>query len=448
MSIATRQKPITRSVRIALAAYVACAFVYAPADAAVTSVSKTSISLCAVAPNNSTTFVANSNANGNTQLNASVSPTGVVSVTPAGNQMPASVTYTVTQVSPGSTTITVMDKTNVGTTTIPATVNGPITRTPTSLTFNGTTATQNITVTDPGPAVVINATSSDNTVATVTASTATSATTHQATLTVTPVNGSKNGVAPATATITISDAAGCPSQTVSVTVAPGALTLNPTSLTLAGGGSSKSFTASETNYTGALNALSNNTQIATVSPAGGNGPGPTTFNVSPVGAAFGPTTVTITDDHGGSQNVNVVVTGGTITASTNTIGFTSFDNVSSHLAAGVPISVTGSLQTTSAGSGQIAVSAPGNITGTNGGTLLIGYLTYNCTTNGTGNNQGGSFAGGFLQLIANTTASPCVTFPANQFSSLNFNLNLFLDDRALPADSYTGSGFQIVLSAT
>gem|GEM_PF-5219636 len=344
--------------------------------------------------------------------------------------------------------ITITDRDSPPNATVNATVNGPISASPNPLPpFNGTTTPQNITVTDPGPSVVINATSSDTTVATVTANATTNATTHQATLTVTPINGSKNHATPATATITITDAAGCPSQTVGVTVSPGTLTLSPTSLTLAGGGASKSFTASETNYTGAFNAVSNNTQIATVSPSTGNGPGPATFNVSPVGTAFGPTTVTVSDDHNSSQDVSIVVTGGTITAGSNSVGFTSTDNASAHLA-GAPITVTGSLQTTSTGTGQIAVSSPGNITGTHGGTLFIGYLTYNCSANGSGNNQGGTFPGGFLQLIANTTATPCVTFPASQFSNLNFNVNLFLDARALPADNYTGSGFQIVLSAT
>lgn len=311
-----------------------------------------------------------------------------------------------------------------------------------------TAVAQNITVTDPGPAIGISATSSDTTVATVTASATTNASTHQAALTVTPINGSKNGSSPATATITITDAAGCAAQTVNVSVTPGSLTLTPTSLTLAGGGASKTFTASESLYTGLFSATSANTQVATVSPSSGNGPGPTTFTVSPVGTAFGPTTITVTDDHAGSQHVNVVVTGGTITAGSNSVTFTAGNNTNAHLAAAASIAVTGSLQTTSSGSGQIAVSSPSNITGTHGGTLLIGYLTYNCTATGTGTNQGGSFASGFLQLIASAGATPCVTFPANQFSSLSFNMNLFLDARALPADSYSGSGFQIVLSAT
>lgn len=422
--------------------------VCAPAYADSLIFNPTSLRVCV---GSTATFTVMHNGGGGTQFteNAASASTSVATVTPASQTTSGAnkITppFTVTGVSANSTQINITDTKTSG--NEPVNVNGPITRSPTSLTFSGTTATQNITVTDPGPSVTINANSSDTTVATVTASTTTNASTHQATLTVTPVNGSKNGFTPATATITITDGASCASQTVSVTVSPGTLTLSPTSLTLAGGGTSKSFTGSETDYTGALNALSNNTQIATVSPATGTGPGPVTFNVSPVGTAFGPTTVTVKDDHNGSQNVNVVVTGGTISAGSNTVGFTSTDNTKAHLA-GAPITVTGSLQTTSTGTGQIAVSSPGNITGTHGGTLLIGYLTYNCTGNGSGNNQGGAFASGFLQLIASTTATPCVTFPSSQFSNLNFNINLFLDDRALPADNYTGSGFQIVLSAT
>jgi hypothetical protein len=92
--------------------------------------------------------------------------------------------------------------------------------------------------------------------------------------------------------------------------------------------------------------------------------------------------------------------------------------------------------------------SPGNITGTHGGSLLIAYLTYNCTANGSGTNQGGIFATGFLQLIASTQASSCVTFPSNGFANLDVNVNLFLDDRPIPADTYTGPGFQVVLTAT
>jgi len=88
---------------------------------------------------------------------------------------------------------------------------------------------------------------------------------------------------------------------------PGTLSANPTNLNFASQSAApQTFTASESNYTGAITAASNGTAIATVSGSG-NGPGPVTFTVTPVGP--GSTTITVSDAHGGSVNVTVNVSG-------------------------------------------------------------------------------------------------------------------------------------------
>lgn len=398
-----------------------------------------SLTVCAAAVNTKQ-FNAS---HGNFTQTATSLNTSIATVSPAGGTG-GNVNYTVTGHTAGSTTINLTD-TQGASGAENVSVNGPISVSG-PLTFSGTTASQNITVTEPGPNVLVSATSSDTTVATVVASATTSSNT--ATLAVTPVNGSKAGITPATATITITDAAGCASKTVNVSVSPGTLTTSGGPLTFSGSLTPQSFTAAETDYTGLLSAASGNTALANVAPASGNGPGPVSFTVTPTGTAFGSTSITVTDNHTGSASVNVLVTGGTIAIpGSSTATFTANDNANAHLS-GSSIRVTGSLQTTASGTGQIAVKSPANITGTHGGSLLIGYLTYNCTANGSGNDQGGTFAPGFLSLIASAQAANCVTFPATDFATLDFNLNLFLDDRAVKADTYTGSGFQVVLSAT
>jgi hypothetical protein len=89
---------------------------------------------------------------------------------------------------------------------------------------------------------------------------------------------------------------------------PGVLNTNPTSLDFASQSAApQPFTASESNYTGAISAvISGNPGVATVSGSG-NGPGPVTFTVTPV--APGTTTITVTDARGGSVAVQVAVSG-------------------------------------------------------------------------------------------------------------------------------------------
>ena len=89
-------------------------------------------------------------------------------------------------------------------------------------------------------------------------------------------------------------------------IPPGTLGVNPGSLSFLVAGPTQTFTASESSYSGPINAASNDTSVATVSPASSPGQGPVTFTVTPVGQ--GSTTIAVTDNHGGSQSVSITVT--------------------------------------------------------------------------------------------------------------------------------------------
>jgi hypothetical protein len=86
--------------------------------------------------------------------------------------------------------------------------------------------------------------------------------------------------------------------------------LNPTGVVVAAQGSgcttTAPFGASETGYTGKFNAVSNNTAIATVSPAQSSN----SFTVTSVTTSNSgglSTTITVTDSHGQSQTENVSI---------------------------------------------------------------------------------------------------------------------------------------------
>lgn len=332
-------------------------------------------------------------------------------------------------------------------------LNGPMTASQASVTFDGTTGTPTpapITITDTGPSTTITVTSSDstNSIATISPTTAaTNAVTGQAQFTITPVasNSSSSSV---TFTFKDSSNTSCPSQTqtVTATVKPGPLAVSTPSVNISGIGSTTTFTGSERLYSGNINATSGNPAVATVQPTSAPGPGPDTFTVTSKG--FGQTNIAVTDNHSGTQNVAVLVSGASISISgSSTATFNAPDNSNAHLPASA-VRVTGAMETTATGNAQIYVSSPSSISGTHGGSIPIARLTYNCTGNGSGNNQGATFATGFLQLVVGAGPN-CMTFPASQFSNLDFNLNLFLDDRSMPADTYTSTnGFSVVLSAT
>jgi hypothetical protein len=227
-------------------------------------------------------------------LTAVSNDTSVATVSGSGNG-PGPVTFTVTPVGAGTTTITVSGGAS------PARLNvavvGPLTANPSSLTFLGTSASQNFTASDPFYSGTITASSTNPSVATV--APVGSSNGPSATFAVTPV-GAGN------ANITVSDALGG-NTVVSVSVSSGGLEVNPTTLTFTVGGADQQFNASEADYTGNIFASSSKPTQARVSPASGTGPGPVTFTVHAVAA--GNPTIAVTDDHGGSQFVDVTITG-------------------------------------------------------------------------------------------------------------------------------------------
>jgi hypothetical protein len=116
-----------------------------------------------------------------------------------------------------------------------------------------------------------------------------------------------------------------------------------------------------------------------------------------------------------------------------------------------PISVTGSM---SSGTGNgthtetIGVAAPAQITGSHT-TNIIPISAFSMTCSGVGNSPAPAYAGAHAGLVASSTTT-CATWSVakNTAITVNFSLQLFLDDRTFPADSYTSAGFSIVGSAT
>jgi hypothetical protein len=163
--------------------------------------------------------------------------------------------------------------------------------------------------------------------------------------------------------------------------------------------------------------------------------------------------VKITDANGNSGTENVVVSGGTISISTSTVSWNNVTNNQQQFfgSSGGNVMVTGSLMTVNTGS-QIAIDSPAftnaAITGTHGGQMPIAALAYSCSGSVNKNsNQGASFSSQNLAFINGSLSQPCVSFSADTFSTINFNLSFFLDVRDLPADTYNANGFLVVLSA-
>ncbi len=118
-----------------------------------------------------------------------------------------------------------------------------------------------------------------------------------------PVNFTLHGVAAGSTTFTVADNHGG-SLVIPVNVF-GTLTVTPQTLQFTTG-STQTVSATEASYSGVISAASGNTGIATVSPASGSSQ-PVVFTVTPVAA--GQTTLTVTDDHGGSVVVSIFVAG-------------------------------------------------------------------------------------------------------------------------------------------
>ena len=218
---------------------------------------------------------------------ATSSATGVATVSGSGNG-PGPITFTVTPVGSGSATITVTDNQG-GSQTVAVTVD-------TSLVVSGTSSNYSaggtFNVAECCFTGNFTCTSSDTTVCTVTSTIPGPS----GTGTITPVG-------PGNSTITVSDGTHSTTFVASVT---GPLTVSTSSLSFPAGGSSQTFTASESNYDGAFTVTSSNTAVCTASPTT-TSPGNITVSVTPTGG--GSANITVTDDHGGSQVVSVIVVG-------------------------------------------------------------------------------------------------------------------------------------------
>lgn len=136
------------------------------------------------------------------------------------------------------------------------------------------------------------------------------------------------------------------------------------------------------------------------------------------------------------------------------------DNTNSSLAAGNNSSGTidaNVRSTTTGGSASIYINAPNaSIAGSTGGSLPITNLQYQCTGSYTVNNSDGTSSSGVTTgitagkpALAQGTGNTCVTFTNGaSIKSAQLLLGLFLDDRFLAADSYSGGGFSLTVSAT
>jgi hypothetical protein len=111
--------------------------------------------------------------------------------------------------------------------------------------------------------------------------------------------------------------------------------------------------------------------------------------------------------------------------------------------------------TATSGTGSIFFTAPSTVAGTGANSIPIGAFTYTCSGNYTENTGVGGAQNTVPVSVASTTvvspaANNCV--PAlgagKSVASSAITLAMFLDDRFIAADTYSQSGFQVVVSAT
>lgn len=141
-----------------------------------------------------------------------------------------------------------------------------------------------------------------------------------------------------------------------------------------------------------------------------------------------------------------------ITLSSSSFAWASVtDNSTQYLPSdGGAITITGSIATSSvSGAGSVSVTAPANLTGTTTTTDILPISALSLTCSGTGN-TGTNAAPTYKtqQALQASATTACATWGAGTSANLNFSLAMFLDDRSIPVDSYTSSGFAVVASAT
>lgn len=141
-----------------------------------------------------------------------------------------------------------------------------------------------------------------------------------------------------------------------------------------------------------------------------------------------------------------------------TYNFTSSDNTDPALASSDNGSgvIDANLRSTAGSGGAAAIffTAPANVGGAvAGNSIPIGAFTYTCTGSYVENT---GLSGAQTTTSVNTSSAAvasgsnnCVTFTGgHSVASSSISLNLFLDDRFVPADTYSSSGFAVTVSAT
>ena len=140
-----------------------------------------------------------------------------------------------------------------------------------------------------------------------------------------------------------------------------------------------------------------------------------------------------------------------LTISPTSLSWTANDFVNQFLSpTNGPIVVTGTMRSGTANGTHtvtIGVAAPARITGSNV-TNVIPISAFSMTCSGVGNSPAAVYAGAHTTLVASSTTN-CARWSVakNTTITVNFTIDLFLDDRTFPGDTYTSAGFRIVGSA-
>ena len=142
-----------------------------------------------------------------------------------------------------------------------------------------------------------------------------------------------------------------------------------------------------------------------------------------------------------------------ISITPSTLSWTNVNDFTNQFLApsGGPIAVTGTMKS-GTGNGAhaltIGVTSPAKVLGSvTGNAIPISAFSITCA--GMGNSAAPVYAAANTTLVA-SSATTCATWaPAKSTTiTLNFTINVFLDDRTFPADTYTAVGFNVVGSAS
>jgi len=253
-------------------------------------------------------------------LVASVANPNVVSVAAGTDKDPLTHTFIVTPLAAGTTNVTVTDTNGMPIAVIPVTVGGPAAAATAAPGSNGMLYGIGVVVVGAIAALFHSGSSGGAGAAPTTPPTTGPSSSPSGTPTSSPSGtptSSPSGTPTSSPSGTpTSSPSGTPSNSptpfqsptpIPATPTPGPLAVNPTHLSFVIGQppSSAPFTASETGYSGAINAVTANVGDATVSPSSGTGPS-ATFTVTAKGP--GTTTINVNDTAGNQAAVTVTVT--------------------------------------------------------------------------------------------------------------------------------------------